>query len=72
MALDTAYNQLVALETAIAQIINRLAVLVGENPEDFKFCEGTHAVPRSTKKLEVGLPSELLLRRPDIGEAERF
>jgi multidrug efflux system outer membrane protein len=72
VALDTAYNQVVALETAIAQIINRLAVLVGENPEDFKFCEGTHAVPRSTKKLEVGLPSELLLRRPDIREAERL
>jgi multidrug efflux system outer membrane protein len=70
-ALDDAKNQLLMLQTSLTKSINGLAVLLGENPEDFKLRHGDHAVPRSTKKLEIGLPSELLLRRPDIRQAER-
>lgn len=71
-ALDTAQNKLLALRTALTQSTNKLAVLLSENPEDFNLHDGPHDVPISTKKLEVGLPSELLLRRPDIRQAERL
>ena len=50
-----------------------LAVLVGEYPESlFKKLSKTAPIPVvSTRNLSVGLPSDLLLRRPDIKIAER-
>ena len=50
-----------------------LAVLVGEYPESlFKKLSKTAPIPFvSTSNLSVGLPSDLLLRRPDIKIAER-
>jgi NodT family efflux transporter outer membrane factor (OMF) lipoprotein len=69
--LDESQNQLIILQTTIKQTINSLAVLLGENPEQFNFQEGSHTVPQSTKALGIGLPSELLKRRPDIRQAER-
>jgi outer membrane protein TolC len=44
--------------------------LLGENPEQFVLQSGKHAVPQSNKTLGIGLPSELLRRRPDIRKAE--
>lgn len=71
-ALDESKNQLLILKTALKQTIIRIAVLLAENPEDFSLCSGKHKVPMSTKNLEVGLPSDLLRRRPDIRKAERL
>ena len=50
-----------------------LAVLVGEYPESlFKKLSRTAPVPViNTHNLSLGLPSELLIRRPDIRMAER-
>ena len=50
-----------------------LAVLVGELPESlFKELDKTAPIPKiKPKRLSVGLPSDLLRRRPDIRMAER-
>ena len=70
-AVDAAKSRLLIVRTALTQAIIRLAVLLGENPEEFVLCSGARGVPMSKKMLEVGLPSDLLRRRPDIRQAER-
>lgn len=70
-ALAIAQAQLITLQEGLGQAINRLAVLLGVNPEDFVLACGEHEVPVAHEPLAVGLPSDLLRRRPDIRRAER-
>lgn len=65
-------NQLITLQINLKQAINRLAVLLGQNPEQFCLMSGSNNVPTSKISLGIGLPSELLRRRPDIRRAERL
>jgi NodT family efflux transporter outer membrane factor (OMF) lipoprotein len=71
-ALNESQSQRILVLEGLKQTINRLAVLLGENPEEFTLLPGAHVVPQSTKALAVGLPSELLRRRPDIRRVERL
>jgi outer membrane protein, multidrug efflux system len=67
--LEAVQAQLPALETAEKQALFSLAVLLGRPPEGFDIKTvdiDTVVAPR----LGAGLPSELLLRRPDIAQAE--
>jgi NodT family efflux transporter outer membrane factor (OMF) lipoprotein len=67
--LEAVQAQLPALETAEKQALLSLAVLLGRPPEEFDIksvdIDSTLAPP-----VGAGLPSELLLRRPDIAQAE--
>jgi NodT family efflux transporter outer membrane factor (OMF) lipoprotein len=56
---------------AFKESVIKLATLLGKNPEDFTLEDRPLGVPYSLKKLESGLPSDLLKRRPDIRRAER-
>jgi len=77
-ALDTAQQESVlasqranvpALVQTIQQNRNLLAVLVGQTPESFKLRGGSlNALKLPMPK--TGLPSQLLLRRPDVASAE--
>jgi multidrug efflux system outer membrane protein len=60
------------LRAALAQSINRLAVLLGEFPSALQ-AELTQEAPIPSPPAEVvvGLPTELLRQRPDIRQAER-
>jgi outer membrane protein, multidrug efflux system len=57
------------LEQTLRQTKNNLAVLIGETPESVEIKGGSLERLRFPK-VKPGLPSELLLRRPDVAEAE--
>jgi multidrug efflux system outer membrane protein len=77
-ALDTAQQESVLaqqraaippLEQTLRQTRNLLAVLVGQTPESVEVRGGT-LTALSYPHVAPGLPSEVLLRRPDVAEAE--
>ncbi len=61
-----------ALQQRAAQSMHRLAVLLGEPPmslaDELHACGG---IPVPPPAVAVGLPSDLLLRRPDVARSER-
>jgi outer membrane protein, multidrug efflux system len=64
--------QLPALETGFAQSVHELSVLLGENPgATLETMSRVKPIPLTLPVVPVGLPSDLLRRRPDIGRAER-
>lgn len=58
-----------ALEQAIAQNRNLIAVLTGATPESLKLNGGSLRALR-TPLVQPGLPADLLARRPDLASAE--
>jgi multidrug efflux system outer membrane protein len=61
-----------ALETALDASIHRLGVLLGQTPESLETeLSAVAPIPAAPPVVPVGLPSELLLRRPDVALAER-
>jgi outer membrane protein, multidrug efflux system len=73
MALVTATQaQLPALESGFAQSVHHLSVLLGQDPGALLDSMASAApTPLTPPVVPVGLPSELLRRRPDIERAER-
>jgi outer membrane protein, multidrug efflux system len=67
--LDTQLASIPPLEQTLAQQRNLLAVLLGRAPESFS-TQGATLKALRFPKIEPGLPSEVLLRRPDVAEAE--
>lgn len=50
---------------------NRLCVLLGAPPEDLKQRLASGPIPNAPSDVAVGIPAELLRRRPDVRRAER-
>ena len=70
--LATTRSQLPALDTATQQGIHQLGVLLGQGPGALRAELAVAApVPVTAPVIPVGLPSELLRRRPDVRRAER-
>jgi NodT family efflux transporter outer membrane factor (OMF) lipoprotein len=69
VALETTQANLIGLGVARAQYAHAIAVLVGKNPEDLDIPKGN--VMPTLPAVPVGVPSQLLERRPDIAAAER-
>ncbi|MGO8925777.1 MAG: efflux transporter outer membrane subunit [Limisphaerales bacterium] len=64
--------QMPSLETGFAQSVHHLAVLLGQPPGALLGeMSITKPVPAAPPQVPVGLPSDLLLRRPDVQRAER-
>lgn len=60
------------LEAGIIQYSNALGVLLGLYPEDIReVMEKPVALPEYTELVGVGIPANLLRRRPDVRAAER-
>ena len=70
--LATTRAQIPALQVAIQQSIHRLGVLAGDPPSTFvETLSADQPIPNAALGSEIGFPSELLRRRPDIRRAER-
>jgi multidrug efflux system outer membrane protein len=64
--------QLPPLEAQTRAMIHALGVLLGEQPEAMtEELQASRIVPSVPATLPIGLPSDLLRRRPDVREAER-
>lgn len=60
-----------ALETQLRQAKNGLSVLLGLPPSDLaEALEGSSEIPVSPPEIVVGIPNDLLRRRPDVRSAE--
>jgi NodT family efflux transporter outer membrane factor (OMF) lipoprotein len=70
--LESDSSQLPVLHTSLKQTIYGLAVLLGRDPESLVTTFQTaHPIPQGTDRIPLGLPADLLRRRPDIKRAER-
>lgn len=59
------------LDTGLRQAGHRLCILLGSPPGDISTQVGTGPIPIAPTQLAVGIPAELLRRRPDVQKAER-
>lgn len=70
--LATAEAQIAPIESAIAQAERTLAVLLGQYPEQLRpELEKVSPLPATPPQIGLGMPIQLLRRRPDIRRAER-
>lgn len=69
---ESTASQLPPLEAQARAMVHALGVLLGEQPEAMTAeLQSTAMIPSGPATLPVGLPSDLLRRRPDVREAER-
>jgi multidrug efflux system outer membrane protein len=70
--LATTEAQVPVLDTSMKQSIHGLGVLLGLEPEALlQELSQQEPVPQTPAQVPIGLPSELLRRRPDVRQAER-
>jgi outer membrane protein, multidrug efflux system len=70
--LATTRAEVPSLESSLQISIHRLGVLLGQPPGALEMELSSAApIPAAPPEVPVGLPSELLLRRPDVQQAER-
>jgi NodT family efflux transporter outer membrane factor (OMF) lipoprotein len=68
--LQSTQSQIPVLEGRIRQERNALSILLGMPPRDLDDLLGEGTIPAAPAAIAVGLPAELLRRRPDIRQAE--
>lgn len=75
---NQAQSELSATEALVPQLriqlrsaSNRLCILLGTPPENLQPRLGRAAIPTASSEVAVGIPAELLRRRPDVRRAER-
>ena len=70
--LATTKSQIPLLENSMKQAIHRIGILLGQNPGALLVELTKEApIPPAPAAVPVGLPSDLLRRRPDVRRAER-
>ena len=69
--LSTTRAQIPAMRSSLIKYYNALAVLLGKTPQRIRgTLAGGKGIPQPPENVMVGVPSELLRRRPDIRRAE--
>ena len=64
--------QIPPLETDARQAANRLCTLLGIPASDLEGLLGTGPIPTVPPTVAIGIPAELVRRRPDVRQAERL
>ncbi len=61
-----------ALEASLLQLKNSLAILLGKVPGELDYLPGEKGdIPKPEREIALGMPQDLIRRRPDIRIAER-
>jgi NodT family efflux transporter outer membrane factor (OMF) lipoprotein len=60
------------LQIDLRQAQNHLCILLGMPPEDLSKILGIAPIPTPPAELVIGIPADLVRRRPDVREAERL
>jgi len=70
--LENTRSQIPTLRTGLEEAMNRIAVLLGEQPGKLHAeLEKREPIPVTPLNVAVGVPADLLRRRPDVRQAER-
>ncbi len=67
----TAQTQAADIQLMRAQLEHAIAVLVGANPSLFRLARSPLGDDATPPQIDLGIPSALLQRRPDVARAER-
>ncbi len=71
--LSSTRAQIPSLQSGINELRNRLAILLGEWPGAFtELLSAPAPIPARELEIGIGIPADLLRRRPDIRRAERL
>jgi len=71
-SLEQTRAQIPVLQTGLEQTKNRLAVMIGKHPGSLKDALAEHKpIPVAPLEVAVGVPADILRRRPDVRRAER-
>ena len=60
------------LEITLRQTTDQLCILLGIPPEELRTRLGPGDIPTAPPEVVVGIPADLLRRRPDVRQAERL
>jgi NodT family efflux transporter outer membrane factor (OMF) lipoprotein len=69
--LEQTQAQIPELEISLRLANNQLCILLGIPPEDLHAKLGAGAIPTAPLEVAIGIPADLLRRRPDIRRTER-
>jgi len=70
--LENTRSQIPALRAGLEETLNRIAVLLGEQPgEIHKELETRKPIPAVPLEIAIGIPADIVRQRPDIRRAER-
>ncbi len=72
MTVESTRSEIPTLETSLQKSMNSLALLLGERPGALdKELATIQSIPQIPLEVAIGLPADLLRRRPDIRSAEQ-
>lgn len=70
--LESTRSQIPNLKTAVEEAMNRLALLLGEQPGSLhRELTEPASIPLAPSEIALGIPADILRQRPDIRRAER-
>lgn len=70
--LESTRAQIPTLRTGLQEAMNRIAVLTGKEPGELhEVLEESKPIPVPPAKVAVGVPADMVRRRPDVRRAER-
>ncbi|MBL7154601.1 MAG: efflux transporter outer membrane subunit [Phycisphaerae bacterium] len=70
--LESTRSQIPVLHTGLEEAMNRIAVLLGQHPgKVHQELSQSRPIPVTSPEIAVGMPADMMRRRPDIRRAER-